>query len=149
MWHTVMLLLNSGNSNHVDVRKWCYSIVLMSDLSQTFNISSAESKNRPIRSERNDWNCYFKELQCQREQQSSFTNGLDPVGLCIWGECAGLLCICYVGLYLSSCSHRSEIHYKWIECCSYPLSCPLSPVNPSHSPGYLPQTFSSNLPALL
>lgn len=60
-----------------------------------------------------------------------------------------MLCICNVGLYLSSCSHRSEIHYKWIECCSYPLSCPLSPVNPSHPPGYLPQTFSFNLPALL
>lgn len=134
-------------SSHVDIGKWCYGIVEMHEVSQMFNIWWAERRIGPIGSEINDWNCWFKALQLSNRAAQQFSQWPGSSWPSDMRECPGLL-YSSSGLYLSSCSHRSEIQYKLIECCSYPLSHALF-YNPSHPPGYPPQTFSSNLPALL
>lgn len=141
------LLVNSSNTHHMWTSESDAMALLRCTRSEMFNIWWAERRTGPIGSEINDWNCWFKALQLSNRAAQQFSQWPGSSWPSDMRECAGLL-YSSSGLYLSSCSHRSEIQYKLIECCSYPLSHTLF-YNPSHPPGYPPQTYSSNLPALL
>lgn len=133
------LLVNSSNIHHM----WTSGSDAIASLrcTRSHKCSIFNERSGPIGSEINDWNCWFKALQLSNRAAQQFSQWPRSSWPSDMRECAGLL-YSSSGLYLSSCSHRSEIQYKLIECCSYPLSHVLF-YNPSHPPGYPLQTFSS------
>lgn len=77
----------------MDIRKWCSTIVVMSELSHTWFKIFHDLRGRigHIRSETNGWNSYFKALQLSNRAAEHFHQW--PGSSWSWRtrECAGLL----------------------------------------------------------